>query len=410
MRLNRFTTAILLPGLLFTCTRCSVPTPISGNIVMKAGWKPFVYLVAPREFSEIASSFSGMVLDSAQIGEDGRFAFSKLPIVDEKFPILYQLVMQPEGSLYPNQFLDDNPLLANYMPIVLKSNNFLRFTAGADRFQASFRIESPLTVARDETDPGFDPNVANAALLKLRDIRHASYLRWQTQLEAAKTPDENTLLEQEEAVRQFRLPLMQFADTTNAVWAALVATRWVSPQQDYERVPEFLHGQCQRWTDNRAAAHYIFRLCEKANNLPLLVNADIPDFPFPMSSGDTVSLKSLLGKKLTILDIWASWCVPCRRENREVLTPLWAAYRKNGMQIIGYSIDSSEGAWRNAIAKDGAVWPHASHLSGDETPFMEVLRISTIPANFILDGNGKVVAKNLHGEALKAFVEEFLKK
>jgi len=229
-------------------------------------------------------------------------------------------------------------------------------------------------------------------------------------LKPLKPPDENTLLEQEEAVGQFRLPLMQFADTTSAVWAALVATRWVSPQQDYERVPEFLHGQCQRWTNDRAAAHHVFVLCEKANKLPVLIGQVIPDFPFPMSSGDTVSLKSLLGKKLTILDIWASWCVPCRRENQQVLAPLWTAYREKGLQIIGYSIDSSEGAWRNAITKDGAVWPHASHLTGDETPFMDALRIATIPANFILDGNGKVVAKNLHGAELKAFVEEFLKK
>lgn len=410
MRLNHFTAPLILAGLLFSCTRCSTQPPISGTIVMKEGWKPVVYLIAPLGFSEIASSFSGMVLDSAQIGENGQFAFSKLPITDEKFPILYQLAMQPEGSLYANHLLDDNPLLANYMPFVLKTNRFMRFTAEADRFQASFRIESPLTAYPDEPDPGFDPYVANTALLKLRDIRHASYLQWQTQLEAAKTPDENTLLEQEEAIRQFRLPLMQFADTTGAVWAALVATRWVSPQQDYERVPEFLHGQCQRWTDNKAAAHFIALLCEKANNLPVLVNANIPDFPFPMSTGDTVSLKSLLGKKLTILDIWASWCVPCRRENKQVLAPLWAAYRGNGLQIIGYSIDSSEGAWRNAITKDGAVWLHASHLTGDETPFMEALRISTIPANFILDGNGKVLAKNLHGEEMKAFVEEFLKK
>lgn len=77
------------------------------------------------------------------------------------------------------------------------------------------------------------------------------------------------------------------------------------------------------------------------------------------------------------------------------------------VQIIGYSIDSSPEAWRAAIAKDGAVWTHASHLSGDATPFMETLRITTVPANFILDKNGNVVAKNLHGAALKTFVENY---
>ncbi|MBK9492234.1 MAG: TlpA family protein disulfide reductase [Haliscomenobacter sp.] len=244
-------------------------------------------------------------------------------------------------------------------------------------------------------------------MITLRDIRHAAFSQWKAQLTAV--PDEEHLLEQENAVRQFQAPLMAFADSTTSMLAALVATRWVSLQNDYERVPEFLHGQCQKWSELQSGAPFVAQLCEKANALPLLTGEVIPDFSFAMSTGDTVSLKSLLGKKLTILDIWASWCVPCRRENQQVLTPLWAAYREKGLQIIGYSIDSSEGAWRNAIKKTAPCGPHASHLTGDETPFMDALRIATIPANFILDGDGKVVAKNLHGEELKAFVEEFLK-
>ncbi|MBL7810319.1 MAG: hypothetical protein JNN28_21025, partial [Saprospiraceae bacterium] len=59
---------------------------------------------------------------------------------------------------------------------------------------------------------------------------------------------------------------------------------------------------------------------------------------------------------------------------------------------------------------DGANWPQASHLSGDDTPFMQTLRISTIPANFILDAQGKILAKNLHGEVLSRFITEYLQK
>lgn len=62
-----------------------------------------------------------------------------------------------------------------------------------------------------------------------------------------------------------------------------------------------------------------------------------------------------------------------------------------------------------AFADSSASWPHSSHLSGDATPFMTALRITTIPANFILDAQGKVIAKNLHGEALRVFIEDYLK-
>jgi peroxiredoxin len=149
------------------------------------------------------------------------------------------------------------------------------------------------------------------------------------------------------------------------------------------------------------------QLCQSAHpdKLPVLQGDTIPNFPLPMASGDTVMLYDLLGEKLTLLDIWASWCAPCRKENREVLAPLWSERGNTGLQIVGYAIDSSPQAWKAAIAKDGATWPQASHLSGDDTPFLQMLNITTIPANFILDKNGVVLAKNLHGEALKAFLE-----
>src|SRR4029078_9370192 len=109
--------------------------------------------------------------------------------------------------------------------------------------------------------------------------------------------------------------------------------------------------------------------------------------------------------KLTIIDMWASWCAPCRKENRMVLTLLWSAYKDRGLQILGYSLDNSITSWKSAILNDGASWSHASHLTGDDTAFMKALRITTIPANFILDANGKIIAKNLSGDELIEFVK-----
>ncbi len=424
MLTNRNSILLILSGALLFSTSCSTQPLISGHITVKTGWKPVVYLIAPRSFSEIATNYSGQIVDSALIAADGKFVFKDIP--NTTSPVLYQLSVQPLGSRYDNQLLDDNPLLSNYMPIVVETGSPIYFTAESDRFQATFDITGATAPPGASYSSGSSPNQnpagatapprasyssgssPNQNLLILRDIRHASFRQWKDPLTAA--PDEAHLLEQENALRQFQAPLMAFADSTTSVQAALVATRWVSLQYDYERVPEFLHRQCQKWSDLRANNLFVAQLCEKAGSLPVLVGENIPDFSFPMSGGDTVTLKTLLGAKLTILDIWASWCVPCRRENQQVLAPLWSIYREKGLEIIGYSIDSSESAWRAAIKKDSAVWPHASHLSGDETPFMEALRISTIPANFIIDGNGKVLAKNLHGEELKAFVAEYLGK
>jgi len=393
---NNAITTLIAVLLLQGATQCSTQpvAPISGKVVMAEGWKPVVYLVQPRNFMEIASNFGGLVVDSALIGPDGKFIFLNVPQTDEK--ALFQLSNQKNGNRFPNQLLDNDPLISNYMPVVLQKGEPLVVTVESDRFQATFSIQKPST--------------ENLALMQLRDLRHKAYRQESAQMVEGEHSDEAALLEREAALQRFRKPLMAFADSSVSLWPALVAIRWVSPASDYERVPEFLFGQCEKWRSKAPENQWTAQLCQAGNRekLPVLTGDIIPDFPFPMSTGDTVQWHTLLGSRLTILDVWASWCAPCRRENREVLSPLWVQHKDRGLQILGYSIDSSPAAWKAAIAKDMATWPHASHLSGDATPFLETLRITTIPANFILDAQGKVLAKNLHGEALKVFVEDYL--
>lgn len=376
-------------------SRCSTQplAVLSGKIAVSPGWKPVVYLVQPRHFTEIASNYGGIVVDSAVIDAEGFFAFSEIPARVEEG--LFQVCIQPSGSRFPNQLIDDNPLISNYMPIVLQRNISVKITTEADRLQAGFTIENP-------TDE-------NAALLKLRDLRHTSFRQHLSG--HTEAPDENTLLEHEAALLHFREPLMAFADATQSLYAALVTIRWVSPDADYERVPEFLFRQCEKWRATLPDHPFVQEFCQFASpeKLPVRTGQKMPDFHLPLLSGDTVSLYQLLGTRLTVVDIWASWCAPCRRENREVLAPLYRQYREKGLQIIGYSIDADSTSWKNAISKDKAMWPHASHLTGDETPFLDALNIRTIPANFVLDAEGKVLGKNLHGEALRGLVEGALK-
>ncbi len=381
--------------LLQIATQCRTqPLPaITGLVHMTKDWKPVLYLVQPRSFLEIASNYSGVVVDSAVLDSNGRFQFRHLP--PQTGQVLYELCIQQADGRFQNQLIDDNPLLSNYMPVVLQQDDRLEIRAEAARFQATFVIISPTAV--------------NKAILQLRDIRHAAYAAQHALIGEAAT--EETLLATEDAVYQYRRPLMAFADTCTALWPALVAVRWVSPAGDYERVPEFLFGQCEKQHLKSLDNQFVMQLCKLGDRdrLPVLTGDDFPNAALPMANGDTVLLHTLLGSRLTIVDIWASWCAPCRHENREVLAPLWARFQEKGLQILGYSIDSSPTAWRSAIAKDAAAWPQASHLSGDAAPLLETIRITTIPANFILDVQGKIVAKNLHGDALKVFLEDYLK-
>lgn len=377
----------------YSCT-AQPPFQLSGHIALDPAFKPIVYLVQPRHFNEIAADYLGVVVDSAVISAEGHFSFDHLALSGEK--LLVTLVVQQRDSRFANHLMDEHPAQANYMPLVLVKDHPMVIHANETNFHKSFMLTNP--------------SVDNEALLALRDARLEAYDRYASAAEIMSDAD-SLLLDREEAHHAYTGVMRAFAEQTNSLEAAMVAIRWVSPNGDFERMPEFLHDQCKKWSNLHPANSFTVELCTAAdkNVLPVMIGDVMPDFAMPLVSGDTVLLHTLLGHQLTIVDVWASWCAPCRKENRVFLAPLYASYKGQGLEIIAYSIDNSGESWKKAIARDQALWVHASHLTGDSTPFMDALRISTIPANYILDAHGKVVAKNVYGEKLQNFVREYVK-
>ena len=138
----------------------------------------------------------------------------------------------------------------------------------------------------------------------------------------------------------------------------------------------------------------------------IVIGKPAPNFSAPSPEGKTISLKESLGK-VTIIDFWASWCGPCRAENPNVVA-LYNEFHSKGLNIIGVSLDKDAAKWKEAIAKDGLIWPHVSNLKFWEDPIAKQYNVQSIPATFILDAKGTIVAKDLRGDALKAKVKELL--
>ena len=131
-----------------------------------------------------------------------------------------------------------------------------------------------------------------------------------------------------------------------------------------------------------------------------------PDFSAATPDGKKMSLKEAMGK-VTVIDFWASWCKPCRMENPNVVA-LYNEYHSQGLNIIGVSLDKDGDKWKEAIAADKLTWNHVSNLKHWDEPIAKQYGVQSIPATFILDANGKIVAKDLRGDALKAKVQELL--
>lgn len=128
----------------------------------------------------------------------------------------------------------------------------------------------------------------------------------------------------------------------------------------------------------------------------------------PDKDGKEIEFKASKAK-YTLIDFWASWCGPCRRESRS-LSKLLTKHQANGFAIYGISLDDDREKWLNALEKDGRTWTNVSSLKGYETKAAFDYGVTALPANFLIDSEGKIVAKNLHGRELVEKVNEVFSK
>lgn len=144
--------------------------------------------------------------------------------------------------------------------------------------------------------------------------------------------------------------------------------------------------------------------------LRMAMGTKAPDFTLNTPEGDSVTLSEFVkGKKLVLLDFWASWCKPCREESK-VVKAIYEKYHDKGLEILGISLDSELNEWKQAIAEDGYQWTQVSELKGNKSFVVELYDIMFIPYFMLLDGDGVIVGKNLRGETLEQKIEELLLK
>ncbi|MDB4767527.1 AhpC/TSA family protein [Flavobacteriaceae bacterium] len=141
-------------------------------------------------------------------------------------------------------------------------------------------------------------------------------------------------------------------------------------------------------------------------NLSTAIGSKAIDFSGPNPNGEILSLATLKGK-VTIIDFWAAWCKPCRAENPNVVA-VYNEYHEKGLEIISISLDKNKEDWVAAIAADQMNWHHISSLAYFNDPIAKQYNINAIPATFILDENGIIVAKDLRGAALGAQIAKML--
>ncbi|MFT3843714.1 MAG: TlpA disulfide reductase family protein [Lacibacter sp.] len=140
----------------------------------------------------------------------------------------------------------------------------------------------------------------------------------------------------------------------------------------------------------------------------LIPGGQAPDFTMNTPEGAELTLSTFLkGKKLVLIDFWASWCAPCRKKNPE-LVALYNKFHDKGLDVLSVSLDIDANRWKKAIEVDKLPWAHVSELKGWKSNICNLYNFNAVPALFLLDGNGKVLASGHDlDKELSIYIEKY---
>ncbi len=227
-------------------------------------------------------------------------------------------------------------------------------------------------------------------------------------LQQQEAPDEKLLAEltakEIDSYDRHQDELLEFARKNMghsiAIYAA--ALRW-DAEQDLKVMAE-IGKQFQ-------GAHPDLEISSKLNETVrgfqrVALGATASEIQLPDSSGQMQRLSSRRGK-VVLLDFWASWCPPCRVENPKY-AQLFEKYRDRGFSIYSVSLDTNRVPWLKASDRDGIAWTNVSDLTGYNSPAAKDYSVNALPVNFLLDAEGRIIAKNLRGEKLRLKIASLL--
>jgi peroxiredoxin len=203
-------------------------------------------------------------------------------------------------------------------------------------------------------------------------------------------------------IRQFAVQMIR-QNLSSLV--SLSATQYLDKQKDFSLFEELNDSLKKALGDNRYVEVFSKQVADM-KRLP--VGSMAPEIKLPSPDGKIISLSSLKNK-IVVIDFWASWCGPCRREMPEMAS-LYKDFKDRGLEIYGVSLDDNADAWKTAIEHDHIQWIQVSELKKWDSAVVAEYGIEEIPQKILLDREGKIIAKGLSMSALRIKIQELMMK
>ena len=200
---------------------------------------------------------------------------------------------------------------------------------------------------------------------------------------------------------QKRKKVKSIMRNTESSVAHVYGVSYLSQEEDFP----FLDSLAVRLSKDLPDSKYVQDFTKGVNSMrSTVVGQTAPEISLPNPEGETKSLSDLRGN-VVLIDFWAAWCGPCRRENPNVVK-MYNKYNDKGFEVFGVSLDRNKEDWVKAIEKDGLAWTQVSDLSYFNSEAARTYNINAIPATVLLDKEGKIIARNLRGADLEAKLAE----
>ncbi|AWW32607.1 cytochrome C biogenesis protein [Echinicola strongylocentroti] len=187
-------------------------------------------------------------------------------------------------------------------------------------------------------------------------------------------------------------------------FAALAAVGMLNPRNDFSYIDSLVTELDKSYPENNMIVSMKQQLDEMR---ALSIGQPAPEIALPDPEGEEVKLSDFKGKYV-LIDFWAAWCKPCREENPNVVR-LYNEYKEEGFEVFGVSLDRSKDAWVKAIEEDNLTWTHVSDLKYFNSEAAATYKINAIPATYMIDPEGKIIAKDLRGPSLENKLKEIFK-